>query len=311
MICSYRLLYSQIYLKRRQEGSDGCQTDVRRSEGQDSKGSRIASKLHVFHEIPEWYVFPIPKLHETLVFLSLERSLGDLQPQYFGHIAYSSFWFDAWWAHLRAVKLTLGDKDQLKSDLRKKVCHDFELSMHEIMCVYIYTNIYIIYIIYWVSNDSNRSVVFSRNSSFPTTRTSWSCECFQVRVPWSVAEIAPPLSTTGRRPWSIVETCWNVRNDVFWIISLFFLHSFIFLHLSTVFCGQDLECCAEQRVRNSTASIYHLHFFISQVPPLRFPVLEMFYWKRIVFDEFHELESFESTQQMLGSRRHQTSDTML
>ena len=143
VICSYRLLYSQIYLKRRQEGSDGCQTDVRRSEGQDSKGSRIASKLHVFHEIPEWYVFPIPKLHETLVFLSLERSLGDLQPQYFGHIAYSSFWFDAWWAHLRAVKLTLGDKDQLKSDLRKKVCHDFELSMHEIMCVYIlYIQIY-------------------------------------------------------------------------------------------------------------------------------------------------------------------------
>lgn len=33
-------------------------TDVRRmSDGQDSKGSRIASKLHVFHEIPEWYVF--------------------------------------------------------------------------------------------------------------------------------------------------------------------------------------------------------------------------------------------------------------
>ncbi|CAE7765005.1 mus-41 [Symbiodinium sp. CCMP2592] len=30
---------------------------------------------------------------------------------------------------------------------------------------------------------------------------------------------------------------------------------------------------------------------------LEFPVLEMFYWKRIIFDEFHELESFESTQQ--------------
>ncbi|CAE7207581.1 Ttf2, partial [Symbiodinium pilosum] len=30
---------------------------------------------------------------------------------------------------------------------------------------------------------------------------------------------------------------------------------------------------------------------------LEFPVLEMFYWKRIVFDEFHELESFESAQQ--------------
>ncbi|CAE7384450.1 DNA repair protein rad5 [Symbiodinium microadriaticum] len=30
---------------------------------------------------------------------------------------------------------------------------------------------------------------------------------------------------------------------------------------------------------------------------LAFPVLEMFYWKRIIFDEFHELESFESTQQ--------------
>jgi len=30
---------------------------------------------------------------------------------------------------------------------------------------------------------------------------------------------------------------------------------------------------------------------------LEFPVLEMFYWRRIVFDEFHELESFESAQQ--------------
>mmetsp|Transcript_1388 Transcript_1388/g.3013 ORF Transcript_1388/g.3013 Transcript_1388/m.3013 type:complete len:1237 (-) Transcript_1388:388-4098(-) len=30
---------------------------------------------------------------------------------------------------------------------------------------------------------------------------------------------------------------------------------------------------------------------------LKFPVLEMFYWKRIVFDEFHELESIQSSQQ--------------
>jgi len=30
---------------------------------------------------------------------------------------------------------------------------------------------------------------------------------------------------------------------------------------------------------------------------LKFPVLEMFYWRRVVFDEFHELESFESLQQ--------------
>ncbi|CAK0892737.1 unnamed protein product, partial [Prorocentrum cordatum] len=30
---------------------------------------------------------------------------------------------------------------------------------------------------------------------------------------------------------------------------------------------------------------------------LRFPLLEMFYWRRVVFDEFHELESFESAQQ--------------
>jgi len=30
---------------------------------------------------------------------------------------------------------------------------------------------------------------------------------------------------------------------------------------------------------------------------LAFPVLEMFYWRRVVFDEFHELESFESKQQ--------------
>lgn len=26
-------------------------------------------------------------------------------------------------------------------------------------------------------------------------------------------------------------------------------------------------------------------------------MLEMFYWRRVVFDEFHELESFESAQQ--------------
>merc|ERR1719191_1391623 len=30
---------------------------------------------------------------------------------------------------------------------------------------------------------------------------------------------------------------------------------------------------------------------------LVFPVLEMFYWRRVVFDEFHELESFQSAQQ--------------
>merc|ERR1719476_916567 len=30
---------------------------------------------------------------------------------------------------------------------------------------------------------------------------------------------------------------------------------------------------------------------------LEFPVLEQFYWRRIVFDEFHELESFDSLQQ--------------
>eukprot|EP00928_Gymnodinium_smaydae_P090680 TRINITY_DN7443_c0_g2_i1.p1 TRINITY_DN7443_c0_g2~~TRINITY_DN7443_c0_g2_i1.p1 ORF type:complete len:1719 (+),score=336.34 TRINITY_DN7443_c0_g2_i1:152-5308(+) len=30
---------------------------------------------------------------------------------------------------------------------------------------------------------------------------------------------------------------------------------------------------------------------------LEFPLLEMFYWRRVVYDEFHELESFESEQQ--------------
>jgi hypothetical protein len=30
---------------------------------------------------------------------------------------------------------------------------------------------------------------------------------------------------------------------------------------------------------------------------LTFPVLEMFHWRRVVFDEFHELESFDSAQQ--------------
>merc|ERR1719486_1612820 len=36
-----------------------------------------------------------------------------------------------------------------------------------------------------------------------------------------------------------------------------------------------------------------------------FPVLEMFYWRRVVFDEFHELESFESRQQ--NSLQHMRS----
>mmetsp|Transcript_21147 Transcript_21147/g.59151 ORF Transcript_21147/g.59151 Transcript_21147/m.59151 type:complete len:1079 (-) Transcript_21147:12-3248(-) len=32
---------------------------------------------------------------------------------------------------------------------------------------------------------------------------------------------------------------------------------------------------------------------------LVFPMLEMFYWRRVVFDEFHELESFQSAQQSI------------
>merc|ERR1712190_388270 len=32
---------------------------------------------------------------------------------------------------------------------------------------------------------------------------------------------------------------------------------------------------------------------------LVFPVLEMFYWRRVVFDEFHELECFNSEQQVI------------
>merc|ERR1719156_63643 len=36
---------------------------------------------------------------------------------------------------------------------------------------------------------------------------------------------------------------------------------------------------------------------VRRAAELRFPVLEMFYWRRIVFDEFHELETFESAQQ--------------
>lgn len=38
---------------------------------------------------------------------------------------------------------------------------------------------------------------------------------------------------------------------------------------------------------------------------LVFPILEMFFWRRIVFDEFHELESFESRQQ--NSLQHMRS----
>ena len=36
---------------------------------------------------------------------------------------------------------------------------------------------------------------------------------------------------------------------------------------------------------------------ISRVMDLDFPVLEMFHWRRVVFDEFHELESFNDKQQ--------------
>lgn len=37
--------------------------------------------------------------------------------------------------------------------------------------------------------------------------------------------------------------------------------------------------------------------FVQSWQDLEFPVLEQFYWRRVVFDEFHELESFDSTQQ--------------
>lgn len=33
-------------------------------------------------------------------------------------------------------------------------------------------------------------------------------------------------------------------------------------------------------------------FEIEEPQDLLFPLLEMFYWKRVVFDEFHELEGF-------------------
>lgn len=37
--------------------------------------------------------------------------------------------------------------------------------------------------------------------------------------------------------------------------------------------------------------------YVSSWKELQFPVLEQFHWKRVVFDEFHELESFENVQQ--------------
>lgn len=36
---------------------------------------------------------------------------------------------------------------------------------------------------------------------------------------------------------------------------------------------------------------------VHDIKTLKFPMLEMFYWHRVVFDEFHELESFQSAQQ--------------
>jgi len=37
--------------------------------------------------------------------------------------------------------------------------------------------------------------------------------------------------------------------------------------------------------------------YVSSWQDLEFPILEQFFWRRIVFDEFHELESFDSQQQ--------------
>lgn len=36
---------------------------------------------------------------------------------------------------------------------------------------------------------------------------------------------------------------------------------------------------------------------VKSVDEMYYPILEMFYWKRIVYDEFHELESFDNAQQ--------------
>ncbi|CAK0824894.1 unnamed protein product, partial [Prorocentrum cordatum] len=36
----------------------------------------------------------------------------------------------------------------------------------------------------------------------------------------------------------------------------------------------------------------------ANIDDLMFPLLEQFYWRRVVFDEFHELESFQSAQQV-------------
>eukprot|EP00929_Paragymnodinium_shiwhaense_P033401 TRINITY_DN18348_c0_g2_i2.p1 TRINITY_DN18348_c0_g2~~TRINITY_DN18348_c0_g2_i2.p1 ORF type:complete len:1291 (+),score=319.95 TRINITY_DN18348_c0_g2_i2:100-3972(+) len=45
--------------------------------------------------------------------------------------------------------------------------------------------------------------------------------------------------------------------------------------------------------------------YVNNWKELVFPVLEMFYWRRVVFDEFHELESFDSLQQ--NSLQHMRS----
>merc|ERR1719174_1261378 len=53
----------------------------------------------------------------------------------------------------------------------------------------------------------------------------------------------------------------------------------------------------------STRKLLAGHFYMrgsshsSTSETLVFPLLEMFYWRRVVFDEFHELESFQGAQQ--------------
>ncbi|CAE8583771.1 unnamed protein product [Polarella glacialis] len=51
---------------------------------------------------------------------------------------------------------------------------------------------------------------------------------------------------------------------------------------------------SDPRNRKSESTPYE---HVRSASELRFPVLEMFYWRRVVFDEFHELEGFPADQQ--------------
>jgi hypothetical protein len=63
------------------------------------------------------------------------------------------------------------------------------------------------------------------------------------------------------------------------------------------FCENPREVGWKHRIEAHGSSVDTTDDFVEQPARLRFPVLEQFWWRRIVFDEFHELEAMGNTAQ--------------